>query len=267
MKSKLTICYIAGEWEGQFVELGYTAAQIQDLACKGLLMDTDFVERKLAEELYATILAHTPNPSPTRPPLPSLPYHTHVLRRAAHALASQSLSLHYIAPFGGSRDSAQTHLDRLTSGPPAARPPLIFLSGPPHSGRSSSLAHFHRNSHRCTAKTRLDHDISARPVFPHQGRSNDTSVLDSNTGQSVVVCAFVGTGIGALRETLDFVALEIALQIRGIEALGAGNADDKARNVGHLLSISEEELIEDAMVAFSVSAGCSNPGCSLTIQP
>jgi hypothetical protein len=77
------------------------------------------------------------------------PYHSHLLERASHDLQSRSLSKGYAAPYGGTRDAVNAHLERVTSGPPSSRPPVVLITGPPHSGRSSCLAYFDRRSVRC----------------------------------------------------------------------------------------------------------------------
>ncbi len=150
--------------------------------------------------------------------LPSLPYHTHILRRSAHTQRCASLTHGFVAPFGGSRDKVHVHLERVTSGPPSARPPTVFLCGPPHSGRSSILANFARTSHRCSAQRRLDHNVDAESVFPHRGRGAENATWERDVDQGLIVPAFMVGGGAGLRAALEYIAMEIALQRKGVDA-------------------------------------------------
>jgi hypothetical protein len=175
--------------------------------------------RTVLEQLYGSITAYIPTPDPLVLNQ-SQPYHTHILHRSAHARARAALAQHYIAPFGGTRDHVSAQLERMTSGPPAARPPVVYLSGPAHSGRSSALAHFAHASKRCSAQRRLDHSVAAEPVFPHRGRGAEEANWERESEQGVVVSAFMAGGGGALRCALEYITMEIAVQRRGVDAFG-----------------------------------------------
>ena len=177
-------------------------------------------------------------------------FHSHVLERARQANIVTTLAAEFRRPHGQSRDRALVELDRLTSGPPAARPPFVFLAGPPHSGRSAALAAFSKYA-MLQAASGIGHQrrpSAALPTLRGVGKSGATDLVVVYLAPA----AFTSEELrdqkeyGILRTALEYLEMEIKLQLNGGTVMSEGGGDASAARM--LLSSSAREQLEDAEV-------------------
>jgi hypothetical protein len=176
-------------------------------------------------------------------------FHGHALLRARQARVVAGLVEDFVRPHGHTRDRTLSELDRLASGPPTSRPPVVILTGPSYSGRSATLAAFARSSARPAAagRERRRRPAGALPGLRGAGAGGAADVVavffanaEAATAMSPSCC-----GNGALLAAVEYLATEVVLQLHGGATLSTsgGGAAAAARR---LLCINAAEQLADA---------------------
>jgi hypothetical protein len=175
-------------------------------------------------------------------------FNSHILARARQVRMSEALAADFCRPHGQTRDRALVELDRMTSGPPSSRPPVVILSGPAHSGRTATLATFSRIAAR-PAKARIATQRRPADALPFlrgtgsAGAAEVVAIYMVDPLPSLVESGDEREHID-LRMAMDYLITEIDLQLEGCQAL---NRDiDVAAFTRSLLCTNAEDLLKDA---------------------
>ena len=174
-------------------------------------------------------------------------FNSHILQRARQAHMSAALAADFCRPHGHSRDRALIELDRMTSGPASARPPVVILSGPLHSGRTSTLATCARLAARPAAVRTAEqrHPFDALPSIRGAGPVGSADVVAFYQADSDCLSAEMGeSNHNNLCAAIDYLTTEISLQLEGHSALNG--EVDCATFTQYLLCTSSEEQLKYA---------------------
>jgi hypothetical protein len=188
-------------------------------------------------------------------------FHSHALLRARQARLAAGLVEDFVRPHGHTRDRTLSELDRLASGPPTSRPPVVILTGPPYSGRSATLAAFARGAARPAAagRARRRRPAGALPGLRGAGAGGAADVVAAFFADADAATAMSPScsGYGALHAAADYLATEVLLQLRGGASLattGGGGAAVAARRL--LCTDAAEQLADaEARLAAACRAG------------